>query len=83
MQYARSDPQAAVDSHPSAGEPDEESLQIPPLDAMVLDPNLAFLAWCGGDVEVRHVFEIEDGFFAKTVFSFDDYRPEYFAEGLY
>jgi hypothetical protein len=50
---------------------------------MVLDPDLAFLAWCGGDVEVRHVFEVEDGFFAKTVFSFDDYCPEYFAEGLY
>jgi hypothetical protein len=50
---------------------------------MFPDPDLAFIAWCGGDVEVRHVFEVEDGFFAKTMFSFDDYCPEDSAEGLY
>jgi hypothetical protein len=50
---------------------------------MFPDPDLAFLTCRGGDVEIRHVFEVEDGFFAQAVLSFDDDGPEDFAESLY
>jgi hypothetical protein len=36
----------------------------------------------GRDVEVWHVLEIEDTFFAETVLAFDDHGPENLAEGL-
>lgn len=36
----------------------------------------------GRDVEVWHIFEFEDGGFAKAMFTFDDEEPEEAAEGL-
>jgi hypothetical protein len=34
-------------------------------------------------VVIRHIFEVEDAFFAKTVLSFYDYGPEDLAQGLF
>ncbi len=50
---------------------------------MFFDPDLAVAAPCfRGDVEIWHVFEVEDGFFAETMLAFDDDGPEDLAEGL-
>jgi hypothetical protein len=43
---------------------------------MLFDPNLGFIPGLRRDVEIWHVFEVKDSFFAQTVLALNNYCPK-------
>lgn len=83
-QDSRSNPQNPIDAHTDASETNEKSLEIRPLNAMLMDSGMGFLftASLRSDVKVGDVFEVKDCFCAEAMLAFNNDGPEYLAEGL-